>query len=115
MNYKDLKAWQKGLDLVESIYVNTKVLPSEEQYGLVSQMRKAAVSIPSNIAEGHGRKHTKAYLNHLSIAFGSLMELETQIEICKRLAFIKEDLINKLLEQTDELGKIISGLRRSLQ
>lgn len=79
-----------------------------------SQMRRAAVSVPSNIAEGHGRKATAAYLNHLSIAYGSLMELETQIQIAARLSLIVSDVASNLLVETDEIGKMLSGLKKSL-
>ena len=91
MKYSELVVWQKAMDLVTDIYKVTAMFPAEERYGLSSQARRAAVSIPSNIAEGHGRKYTVAYINHLSIAFGSLMELETQIQIAARLGFIGND------------------------
>jgi len=81
MNYCELIVWQKAMDLVTEIYKITATFPSEERFGLSSQARRAAVSIPSNIAEGHGRKTSGAYLNYLSIAYGSLMELETQLQI----------------------------------
>ena len=100
------------MDLVTDIYKMTATFPAEERYGLSSQARRAAVSIPSNIAEGHGRKYTEAYINHLSIAFGSLMELETQIQIAARLGFIGND--RELLIQTDEIGKMLAGLKKSL-
>ncbi len=76
-SYRDLETWQKAMDLVQEIYLETKSFPKEETYGLSGQMRRAAVSIPSNIAEGQGRDSTKEFLHHLSIAYGSLCELET--------------------------------------
>jgi len=91
MRYNELVVWQKAMDLVTEIYKFTATFPGEERFGLSSQARRAAVSIPSNIAEGHGRKSTGAYINHLSIAHGSLMELETQTQIADRLNFIAEE------------------------
>ncbi len=114
MKYSELIVWQKSMDLVTEIYKITATFPSEERFGLSSQARRAAVSVPSNIAEGHGRKSTASYLNFLSIAFGSLMELETQIQIAVRLNFIQEDKAVALLLQTDEIGKMLSGLKKSL-
>lgn len=114
MNHSDLIVWQKAMDLVTGIYKITATFPSEERFGLSSQARRAAVSIPSNIAEGHGRKSTAAYLNHLSIAYGSLMELETQIQIALRLNFIVAAETTTLLEQTSEIGKMLNGLKKSL-
>ena len=93
MKYSELVVWQKAMDLVTEIYKITATFPSDERFGLSSQARRAAVSIPSNIAEGHGRKSTGAYVNHLSIAYGSLMELETQIQIAVRLNFVTLDEI----------------------
>ena len=114
MNYDELIVWQKAMDLVTEIYKITAIFPSEECFGLSSQARRAAVSIPSNIAEGHGRKATGAYLNHLSIAYGSLMELETQIQIALRLNFVSADETTTLLAQTNEIGKMLNGLKKSI-
>ncbi|HKC66104.1 MAG TPA: four helix bundle protein, partial [Pyrinomonadaceae bacterium] len=86
-NYSELIVWQKAMDLVEGIYAATKQFPKEEIYGLTSQIRRAAVSIPSNIAEGQGRKSINEFLHHLSIAYGSLREVETQILIAERLLY----------------------------
>lgn len=83
MKYSDLRVWQEAMNLVTEVYRMTKPFPSEEKYGLASQIQRAAVSVPSNIAEGHGRKSTNAFLNHLSIAFGSLMELENPGSNCR--------------------------------
>ena len=96
------------------IYKITATFPSEERFGLSSQARRAAVSIPSNIAEGHGRKASGAYLNHLSIAYGSLMELETQLQIALRLNFVSADETTILLAQTNEIGKMLNGLKKSI-
>jgi four helix bundle protein len=114
MKYSELVVWQKAMDLVTEIYKITSRFPGEERFGLSSQARRAAVSIPSNIAEGHGRKATGAYLNHLSIAYGSLVELETQTQIAARLNFIPEDKASTLLKQMDEIGKMLTGLKNSL-
>jgi len=86
--YKDLLVWQKGMDLVVAVYKLTKTFPTTELYGLTSQMQRAVVSIPSNIAEGHALKQTQAYVRHLAIASGSLAELETQLEIANRLGYL---------------------------
>lgn len=85
-SYKELIVWQKSMDLVKEIYLLTEKFPREELYGLVSQMRRAAVAIPSNIAEGYLRKHRKEFVQFLSVASGSAAELETQILICKSLS-----------------------------
>ncbi len=114
MKYSELIVWQKAMDLVTDIYKVTAMFPGEERFGLSSQARRAAVSIPSNIAEGHGRKSTAAYMSYLSIAFGSLMELETQIQIAARLGYLDEGKVITLLVQTDEIGKMLSGLKQSL-
>src|SRR5215470_4196259 len=85
--YSELIAWQKAMDLVQAIYKATERFPKEEIYGLTSQIRRASVSVPSNIAEGQGRKSTNEFLHHLSIAYGSLMEVETQVLIAERLNY----------------------------
>ncbi|ADE12746.1 four helix bundle protein [Sideroxydans lithotrophicus] len=114
MKYSDLVVWQKAMDLVTSIYKITAVFPNDERFGLTSQIRRAAVSVPSNIAEGHGRKATGAYLNHISIALGSVMELETQLQIALRLNFVDSDTCIVLLSQTDEIGRMLGGLKKSI-
>ncbi len=88
-NYRDLLVWQKGMNIVESVYRLTHKLPTDERWGLNSQMRRAAVSVPANIAEGYGRQATGEYRHHLSIARGSLLELETHLLVCRRLGFLK--------------------------
>lgn len=103
--YSDLVAWQKAMDLVQTIYKATGQSPKEEVYGLTSQIRRAAVSVPSNIAEGQGRKSTKEFMHHLSIAYGSLMEVETQILIAQRLDYIKPLQAEALLECASEVGR----------
>ena len=95
-SYRDLIVWQKGLDLVEKVYGVTSKFPKEEIYGLTSQMRRSAVSIPSNIAEGYSRKHRQEYIQFLRIAFGSGAELEIQIEITKRLHYLSVENIQEV-------------------
>jgi four helix bundle protein len=113
-SYRDLIVWQKGMDLVEAAYRTTQNFPREEIYTLTSQMRRAAISIPCNIAEGQGRQTTKEFVHFLSIANGSLLELETQCLIAQRLAYINETQTNGLLLLTEEVGRLITGLDRSL-
>lgn len=102
-SHRDLIVWQKAMKLVTKVYEITSTYPTTEKYGLVSQMRKAAVSIPSNIAEGYGRFGKKEYSRFLSIALGSSNELETQLEICRRLKFVQDDddfrQVNQLLQE----------------
>jgi four helix bundle protein len=114
-SYRELIVWQKAMKLVQSIYSLTKDFPKEEVYALTSQIRRAAVSIPSNIAEGQGRDSTKEFLHHLSIAYGSLMEVETQILIAQSLEYLKSEETNLILEKTAETGRLINGLSRSLK
>lgn len=114
MRYRDLVVWQKAMDLVVEIYRLCQSFPAAERYALVSQMQRAAVSIPSNIAEGHARKSTGAFVNHLSIAAGSLAELETQIMLAERLGFCTGETSLSLLASTDEIGRMLSGLKTSL-
>ena len=103
-SYKDLTVWQKGITLVTNIYRNTRLLPTDELYGLVSQMRRSAVSIPSNIAEGYNRRNRKEYIQFLRIAYGSAGELDTQIIIVKEL-YPKVDFMESadLLEQIQKM------------
>ena len=110
--YRDLVAWQRGVDLVERIYRVTANWPREEIYGLTSQVRRAAASVPANIAEGQGRGSDKAFAHHLSIAFGSLCELETHLVVANRLAFIDVPTFDELIEQTTGVAKPLHGLIR---
>ena len=109
-SYKDLKVWQKSMILVTEIYRIVKYLPKEETFALSDQMRRAAVSIPSNIAEGQARPNRNDYLNFLSIAKGSNAELQTQCLICVNLGFIKNEEIQNALSLSDEIGKMLSTL-----
>jgi four helix bundle protein len=114
MNYSDLQVWQKSMDLVVEIYQVSGRFPVDERFGLAFQLQKAAVSVPSNIAEGHGRKATRAFINHLSIACGSLMEAETQIQIAERLGYVKRSVAASILDKTGEIGRMLNGLQKSL-
>lgn len=109
MDHKDLDVWKKAMDLVEEIYQVTKEFPGHEKYGLTTQIRRAVVSIPSNIAEGSGRKGDKELLQFLSVALGSLAEVETQLLIAVRLGY-KSD-INYILDLIIEVRKLILGYR----
>jgi len=114
-SYRELKVWQYGIELSESVYQVTGGFPKDELYGLTSQMRRAAVSIPSNIAEGHSRESTKEYLHHLSFALGSLAELETQITIAQRLKYLTAGTAAAIVEKCDYLGRMLRNLQRSLR
>jgi four helix bundle protein len=113
-SHKDLIVWQKSMDLVEIIYVCTKDFPRDEIYGLTSQMRRSAISIPSNIAEGRRRTSKKDYNNFLAIALGSATELETQLEIAKRLGFGNPDSRIQAQSLCEEILKMLMTMSRSL-
>jgi len=114
-SYSDLVAWQKAMSLVEEVYKITKGFPKEELYGLVSQLRRAAISVPSNIAEGHSRNGSREFVHHLSIAHGSLSEVETQVEIARRLGYITDERQASIFELASETGRIINGLMNSVE
>jgi four helix bundle protein len=114
-SYKDLVAWKKSMDLVTAVYRASQGFPKEEIFGLVSQIRRSAVSVPSNIAEGHARTSRKEFQYFLSNARGSLAELETQLTIAHQLAYINEMVINQLLDRLGEVGRILNGLLSSLK
>jgi len=113
--YKDLEVWQKAMDLVTRIYIVSKKFPREEIYGLTSQMRRSAVSIPSNIAEGRGKRSTKDFIRFLNIAYGSLAELETQIVISQNLGFANEEDTASLFNDTSRVGRMINGMIAGLE
>ena len=113
-SYKDLKVWQKSMLLVKEIYKLLKFLPKEEQYALSDQMRRAVVSIPSNIAEGYGRHATNDYIRFLNIARGSKYELETQLYICVMLNYLSAEQAKPAFELLNEIGKMINALAKSL-
>ena len=114
-SYQDLETWKQAMALVVEVYRVTKLFPKEELFGLTSQVRRAAVSIPSNIAEGQGRDSTKEFLHHLSIAYGSLCEAETQILIAKKLDYLGQQDYESLLDLAGRVGRLINGLSKSLQ
>jgi len=114
-SYKDLIVWQKGIELVELVYRFTKAFPREEIYGLTSQLRRAAVSVPSNIAEGQARKSTAEFGNFLSIARGSLAEVETQLIIAHRLKYLDTPQLNEAMSIHDEVSKMLPALQRGLK
>ena len=114
-SYRDLEVWQKSMDLVVACYQMTKEFPKSEIYGLTSQLQRAAVSIPANIAEGRHRQHGKEFLQHLSIAYGSLAELETHIQIAERLNYIKKSKADNILDHAAEIGRMLNGLRKSIE
>ena len=113
--FRDLIAWQKGMELSEMVYKITSSFPKEELYGITSQMRRAAVSIPSNIAEGQLRNSKKEFIQFLSIALGSCAELSTQLELSKRLRYLTESDFERITEVIYEVMKVLHGLRRKHQ
>jgi four helix bundle protein len=113
-SYKDLLIWSKSKDLSLQIYQITKTFPKEEQFGLISQIRRSAISIPSNIAEGWGRDSENYFINFLNIAKGSLYELETQLIISKELEFISNEKLLELSNEIDTLSRMIIGLIKKI-
>jgi len=109
--YRDLIAWQKAMDVVTEVYRITSCFPKDELYGLVSQLRRAAVSVPSNIAEGYGRNSRNEFHHFVGQARGSLAEIETQIEIAKNLGYLGAETCSCLLGKLDEVGRLLTGLR----
>ena len=113
-SYRQLKVWQKAMELVKETYRLTSRLPREERYTLSDQLRRAAVSIPSNIAEGYGRSTTKDYVRFLSIARGSKYEVETQLLICVMLGYLSEEEISDATKICDEIGKMLTVILTKL-
>jgi len=113
--YHDLLIWKKAIDLVAMIYLHTKNFPNEETYGLKLQIRKCAVSIPSNIAEGYGRNSTNDYIRFLKISMGSLFELETQLYIAFNLEYIAKENYEKINENCKEIERMLSSLIKKLK
>lgn len=114
-SYRDLKVWRLGMELVKETYLLTREFPKHETYGLSSQMQRAAVSIPANIAEGHANDSTKDYLRHLSIARGSLAEIETHLMLAESLDYVAHDRTAPLLAKCAEEGKMPGSLQRRLK
>lgn len=113
-SFRDLVVWQHAMDLAQEVHRLSKVFPKEELYGLTSQTRRSAVSIPSNIAEGHARNTKGEYLQFLGVASGSLAELVTQLILAQRFNYLTEDHLSVLLAQCDKVGKMLSSLKKSL-
>jgi four helix bundle protein len=113
--YRDLLVWQKSMRLVEAVYTATRALPKEELFGLSSQMRRAAISVPSNIAEGQGRESTRSFAQFLLQAQGSLYELETQIELARNLGLMSPETMTTLGRETPAIGMMLHGLRSALR
>lgn len=113
--YRDLLVWQRAMDLAEAVYRATEVFEKWEKYGLVSQMRRAVVSVGSNIAEGFGRGRKAEFERYLEIARGSLFELQTQAELTRRLGWLKGEVLGDLRNRTQEVDRLLSGLLRSVK
>ncbi|HEY1011218.1 MAG TPA: four helix bundle protein [Herpetosiphonaceae bacterium] len=114
-SYRDLAVWKKSMDAAVQVYQLSRLFPSDERFGLISQIRRSASSIPANIAEGHGRLHQGDYLRFLSIARGSLMETETHLELALRLEYINQSQLASIQRLLQEVGRLLNGLIRSLR
>lgn len=114
-SYRDLEVWQKAMALTKMVYQATMDFPGEEKFGLVSQMRRAAVSIPSNLAEGHARSSTAEFIRFISISMGSVAELETQVILSANLNYLSKEIEQEILSQLDTIGKMLRGLHKSLE
>jgi four helix bundle protein len=113
--YRDLEVWQKAMELVTAIYQATRTFPAHEQYGLTNQLRRAAVSIPSNIAEGQGRRTTQEFLHRLAIARGSLAEVDTQIEIALRLGYLTKTQADEVFAIATSVARLTNALLSALE
>ncbi|HEX6966689.1 MAG TPA: four helix bundle protein [Gemmatimonadaceae bacterium] len=113
--YRNLKVWQKAMDLVLEAYALARRLPANERYGLTSQLQRAAVSVPANIAEGNGRVHPGEYLHHLSIARGSLLELDTHLEVARRLDYFSEHDLAEIHRLRGHVSRMLHGLMARLR
>jgi four helix bundle protein len=114
-SYRDLKVWQKAMDQAVACYRTTTKLPSDERFGLIAQIRRAAASVPANIAEGYGRESAGSYAQLLRVAQGSLKELETHIELCCRVGFIDSDTLAAHRQAADEIGRMLRSLIRAVE
>jgi four helix bundle protein len=114
-SYRDLRVWQNAIDLIPEIYILLKKLPKEENYALADQIRRAAVSVAANIAEGHARQHTREFLQHLSIARGSLAELETLLIIAEKLQYVSRSDLRDIEDRSRTVGMLLHGLTRRLR
>src|SRR5262245_592738 len=114
-SYRDLRVWQSALELAQQIYRATSGFPREEVFGLSAQLRRAIVSVPSNIAEGHTRESTRDYLHHLSYAQGSLAEVETQVELAARLGYLEPTSVDDLQRRLTSVGRQLYALRNAVK
>jgi four helix bundle protein len=114
-NFRELNIWQRSFELVEKVYQLTEDFPSSEKFGLIAQIRRCAVSVPSNIAEGCGRNSDKELIRFLDIALGSAFELETQLLLCQSLQFGEREVINGLIEELHQIQKMINGFMKTLK
>ena len=114
-SFRDLTVWQKSMSLAEGVYAAVRLMPASERFELGSQLRRSAVSIPSNIAEGRGRARTKPLIHHLVIALGSEAELQTQLELSIRLGFISPERGQPLIQASAEVGRMLAGLITTLE
>ena len=114
-DFKNLAVWQHAMNITVSVYSTIKILPDFERYGLSDQIRRSAISIPSNIAEGQARDSAKEFIHFLSISRGSIAELQTQLILCAKIGYISEKQINPILLEINELDKMICGLMRYLK
>jgi len=113
-SYRDLDVWREAMDLVVECYRMSGTFPKSEVYGLTGQLQRAAVSIPANIAEGQGRQHDREFLQRLSIAYGSLAEVETHVQIARRLGYVDTRREDRMLERAARIGRMLNGLRKSI-
>src|SRR3954469_6192498 len=114
-NFEKIDTWQKAVDFADLVYTLTRSFPDGERFGLTSQMRRAAVSVPSNIAEGHTPRMPRVYLKHVRIALGSVGELDTELEVAERLGYVSTKVTAPLRERLDRTRQTLHGLRRSLE
>ena len=112
-NHRDLIVWQRAMELAETLYIVTRKFPADERFGLTSQMRRAAVSIPSNIAEGQGRAGATEFIRFLRIAYASLREVETQVLLAERFEYLDARQTGRLMDLTAEVGRLLNGLMKS--
>ena len=112
---RDLMVWQKAMDLTVEVYRSTRTWPRDELFGLIAQVRRAVVSVPANIAEGHDRTGPREFLHHLSIADGSLAEVETYLLLAQRLGYLAEDALPPFLDRINDVGRPLRGLIKSLR
>jgi four helix bundle protein len=114
-SHRDLLVWQKSMDIAVAAYRSTTSFPTEERYGMTAQIRRAAASVPANIAEGYGRESPGAYALYLRVAQGSLKELETHFELAQRVGLIDDRTLTQLLKSAEEIGKMLRSLIRSIE